>query len=269
MKGSVHGMLGIASFITPRGERTGLTGNSTLHLPTPSPASLCWDLLRRCCSVALRGLNGLLRSLPSSACPGGGHRARACGSWGVGGFAVQLAKAANAFVIGTCSGGNKHYVQELGADGVIDYRTEDVFERAKAIAGDRGIDAIVDNIGPRNRIDNLRLLGPEGGLACIAGVPDLAVVPDLPYSIAIHDIGLGGVLVSTAFRRRQEDLGRMAAELMTLVQEGRIRSTVTEQITLEAIPGALERLAGGHVRGKDRCQSTRLIRDKIATADGK
>lgn len=169
---------------------------------------------------------------------------------GVGGFAVQLAKAAKAFVIGTCSGGNKHYVQELGADEVIDYRTEDVFERAKAIAGDRGIDAIVDNIGPRNRIDNLRLLGPEGGLACIAGVPDLAVVPDLPYSIAIHDIGLGGVLVSTAFRRRQEDLGRMAAELMTLVQEGRIRSTVTEQITLEAIPGALERLAGGHVRGK-------------------
>jgi D-arabinose 1-dehydrogenase-like Zn-dependent alcohol dehydrogenase len=37
---------------------------------------------------------------------------------------------------------------------------------------------------------------------------------------------------------------------MTLVQDGKIRPTVTEQITLESIPQALERLAEGHVRGK-------------------
>jgi NADPH:quinone reductase len=169
---------------------------------------------------------------------------------GVGSFAVQLAKAAKTFVIGTCSAPNKEYVLELGADEIIDYRTEDVFQRAKAIAGDRGIDAVVDCIGPINRVDNLGLLGPEGGLACIAGIPDLSVVPDLPYSISIHDIGLGGVLASPAFRRRQEDLGRMATELMTLVQDGKIKPTVTEQITLESIPQALERLAEGHVRGK-------------------
>jgi NADPH2:quinone reductase len=169
---------------------------------------------------------------------------------GVGGFAIQLAKVAKAFVIGTCSAPNEKYVRELGADEVINYRSEDVFQRAKAIAGDRGIDAIIDSIGPSNGVDNLGLLGPEGGLACIAGIPDLSVVPDLPYSISIHDIGLGGVLASPAFRRRQEDLGRMATELMTLVQDGKIRPTVAEQITLEAIPKALERLAGGHVRGK-------------------
>jgi hypothetical protein len=155
---------------------------------------------------------------------------------GVGSFAVQLAKAAKTFVIGTCSAPNKEYVLELGADEIIDYRTDDVFQRAKAIAGDRGIDAVVDCIGPSNRVDNLGLLGPEGGLACIAGIPDLPVVPDLPYSISIHDIGLGGVLAAPAFRRRQEDLGRMATELMTLVQEGKIKPTVTEQITLESIP---------------------------------
>jgi len=169
---------------------------------------------------------------------------------GVGGFAIQLAKAAKAFVIGTCSGSNAEYVRELGADEVIDYRSEDVFQRAKAIAGDRGIDAIIDNIGPSNGVDNLGLLGPEGGLACIAGIPDLSVVTDLPFSISIHDIGLGGVLASPAFRRRQEDLGRMATELMTLVQVGKIRPPVAEQITLEAISKALERLAEGHVRGK-------------------
>ena len=68
--------------------------------------------------------------------------------------------------------------------------------------------------------------------------------------MVIHNIGLGGVMASPAFRRRQEDLGRMATEVMTLVQVGRIRPTAAEQITLEAIPKALERLANGHVRGK-------------------
>jgi hypothetical protein len=40
---------------------------------------------------------------------------------------------AKAFVIGTCSASNAKYVRELGADEVIDYRSEDVFQRAKAI----------------------------------------------------------------------------------------------------------------------------------------
>ena len=53
---------------------------------------------------------------------------------GGGGFAIQLAKAAKAFVIGTCSAPNEKYVREMGADEVIDYRSEDVDQRAKAIA---------------------------------------------------------------------------------------------------------------------------------------
>jgi hypothetical protein len=75
-----------------------------------------------------------------------------------------------------------------------------------------------------------RPVRPQDGLARIAGIPDLSAVPDLPYSISIQDIGLGRVLASPAFRRRQEDLGRMATELMTLVQVEKITPTVAEQI---------------------------------------
>jgi NADPH2:quinone reductase len=99
---------------------------------------------------------------------------------GVGGFAVQLGKAAKAFVIGTCSSHNKDYVKELGADEVIDYRSENVFDRVKEIVGDRGVDAIIDTVGPSNGIDNLRLLGPEGGLACIAGFPTFQLCQTFP-----------------------------------------------------------------------------------------
>jgi NADPH:quinone reductase len=172
------------------------------------------------------------------------------GSGGVGGFAIQLAKRAGAIVVATCSAANADYVCKLGADEVVDYRHENVFQRVREIAGPRLFDAIIDTIGPKNGVDNLRLLGPEGGAAFIAGLPDLSGIDDLPYSIAIHDIGLGGVLVAPHFRRQQEDLAKMAFEMITLLQRGEIRSMVSRIISLEEIPQSLATLAEGHVRGK-------------------
>jgi NADPH:quinone reductase len=172
------------------------------------------------------------------------------GSGGVGGFAIQLAKRLGATVITTCSASNADYVRALGADDVIDYRTEDIFQRARQIAGLRLFDGIVDTVGPRNGVDNLRLLAPEGGVAFIAGIPDLSGIDELPYSVAIHDIGLGGVLVAPQFRRQQEDLARMASEMVALLEQAEIRSTVSRVISLEEIPQALAALAEGHVRGK-------------------
>jgi NADPH:quinone reductase len=77
---------------------------------------------------------------------------------------------------------------------------------------------IIDTIGPWNGVDNLQLLAPEGGVAFIAGIPDLSKIDALPHSVAIHDIGLGGVLVAPQFRRQQEDLARMASEMIALVE---------------------------------------------------
>lgn len=142
------------------------------------------------------------------------------------------------------------YVRDLGADEVIDYRTENVFARAQEFAGPRLFDRIVDTIGPKNGVDNLRLLAPEGGIAFIAGIPDLSGIDDLPYSIAIHDIGLGGVLVAPQFRRQQEDLAKMASEMIALVERNEIRSTVSSVISLEEVAKSLATLAEGHVRGK-------------------
>jgi NADPH:quinone reductase len=172
------------------------------------------------------------------------------GSGGVGGFAIQLAKHFGATVVTTCSAANVDYVRDLGADEVIDYRTENIFERGRQIAGPRLFDAIIDTIGPRNGVDNLQLLAPEGGVAFIAGIPDLSKIDALPHSVAIHDIGLGGVLVAPQFRRQQEDLARMASEMIALIERSEIRSTVSRVITLEEIPQALATLAEGHVRGK-------------------
>jgi hypothetical protein len=76
---------------------------------------------------------------------------------------------------------------------------------------------------------DLRLLAPEGGVAFIAGIPDLSRIDDLPYSVAIHDIGLGGVLVAPQFRRQQEDL----AKLVRRTEKGAPTSTGSEILISE------------------------------------
>lgn len=63
------------------------------------------------------------------------------GSGNVGIFAVQLAHQAGAYVIATASGKNKEYVRSLGADKVIDYRTESFEEIASEV------DLILDTVG--------------------------------------------------------------------------------------------------------------------------
>ncbi|SES30314.1 NADPH2:quinone reductase [Lentzea xinjiangensis] len=62
---------------------------------------------------------------------------------GLGGYAVQLAKQAGATVIATGRNGDRDYLTGLGADGVIDYRTEDVAERVRHWAPE-GADVVLD-----------------------------------------------------------------------------------------------------------------------------
>lgn len=54
------------------------------------------------------------------------------GSGGVGSFAVQWAKNKGCTVIATCSAANVKYVEELGADRVVNYREEGAVEALEA-----------------------------------------------------------------------------------------------------------------------------------------
>jgi len=225
------------------------------HTIARIPASVSYVDAASIPCAGLTAYNALYRRLN---CRSGDIVLVHAGSGGVGGYGIQLAKRAGATVVATCSGANADYVRELGADEIIDYRAENVFARAQEFAGARLFDRIVDTIGPKNGVDNLRLLAPEGGIAFIAGIPDLSGIDALPYSIAIHDIGLGGVLVAPQFRRQQEDLAKMASEMIALVERNEIRPTVSGVISMEEIPKSLAILPEGHVRGKI---VARLIRD--------
>jgi NADPH2:quinone reductase len=81
---------------------------------------------------------------------------------GVGSFAVQFAKAGGLLVAATSRTPNVCYVSSLGADRVIDYKTEDI-GRAVRDWSREGVDVVLDTVGPATLPQALDMLGPMAG----------------------------------------------------------------------------------------------------------
>src|SRR5438270_489063 len=84
------------------------------------------------------------------------------GAGGVAGFAIALAKHIGARVITTASAANHDYVRKLGADEVIDYRSQDF---SKAV---KNVDAVFDTVGGDVTTRSFAVLKSGGRLASIA-----------------------------------------------------------------------------------------------------
>src|SRR4029077_11616485 len=78
------------------------------------------------------------------------------------GCAIQLAKHIGARIITTASAANHAYVRELGADEIIDYRTEDFTRKVSAC------DAVFDTVGGEVALKSFAVLRSGGRAAFIA-----------------------------------------------------------------------------------------------------
>ena len=154
-------------------------------------------------------------------------------SGAVGTAAVQLAKELGAHVTGVCSAANAGLVTSLGADRVIDYRTEDF------TADGRTYDVIVDCVGNAafDRVD--ASLRPGGAL--------LLVITDLGGMIrAPRQSRKSGKLVTSRVGvMRAEDL----AYLVGLAESGRYRPVIDRSFDLADIVEAHRYVDAGHKKG--------------------
>ncbi|SDJ77639.1 zinc-binding dehydrogenase [Salimicrobium halophilum] len=170
------------------------------------------------------------------------------GAGGVGGFGIQLAKAAGKKVLTTASQHNHEYVKRLGADEAIDYRTEDVGQRVKEMTDGKGVDAVVDTVSRDNATASLDYLAHMGHLVYIAGAPDFTKVQPFTIVPSYHEIALGAI--HQADTDSQKDLAVMGDEMLAMVTEGKLSPLLSETVTLKDVPQALERLSERHVTGK-------------------
>src|SRR5207248_3144887 len=67
---------------------------------------------------------------------------------GVGSAAIQIARLSGARVMATVGSDDKvEFAQSLGAERVVNYRTQDFVEEAKRWTNKRGVDVVVEHIG--------------------------------------------------------------------------------------------------------------------------
>ena len=115
-----------------------------------------------CAAIALAGLTALVSIEDTLQLARGETILIQGGAGGVAGIAIQLAKHIGARVITTASAANHAYVRGLGADEVVDYRTEDFTRRVS------GCDAVFDTVGGEVGLKSFAVLRPGGRAAFIA-----------------------------------------------------------------------------------------------------
>ncbi|WP_265444711.1 NADP-dependent oxidoreductase [Flexivirga meconopsidis] len=178
-------------------------------------------------AVPLAGLTALKALQSTGISPDGSGKTVLIhgGAGGVGGFAVQIARAAGARVIATASEGNHDYLRSLGAEPVT--YGAGLPDRVRALAPD-GVDAVVDFVGGVEQ-DTLAVLAGDGQHASIADAEVTEHGGEYLWVRPSHD----GLVF-----------------LAELIDAGKVTVEVAQTFGLDGVGAAFDLSRAGHTRGK-------------------
>jgi NADPH:quinone reductase-like Zn-dependent oxidoreductase len=153
----------------------------------------------------------------------------------VGHFAVQLATAGGARVIGTVSGEiAAAHGRSAGADATVDRKREDVAARVMELTGGRGVDRVIEvDFGANHALD-IAVLKVNGTIASYSSTSQPQ--PVFPY-YAFANKG-ANLRVIQGFAIPREDRLRGEAMLAELAGKGRLRAAVAQTYSLAEIAAA-------------------------------
>ena len=175
------------------------------------------------------------------------------GSGGVGTIAIQLARQIGAFVATTTSAANVDWVTSLGADLVLDYKTQNIESALQ------DYDLVLHSQGSDELAKSLRILRHGGHLVSISGppTPAFAVKQGLawPFKHLLR-------LLSYGVRRKAKRLGitytflfmhadgTQLQSVTSLVESGAIKPVVDRVFPFAQTAEALAYVATGRAKGK-------------------
>ena len=163
-------------------------------------------------------------------------------SGGVGTFAVQIAKAADAEVTGVSSTAKVDLVRSLGADHVIDYTCDDI------TAGGHRYDVILDTGGHRPLSQLRRALTSRGTLVIVGSEHG-------GRWLGGSDRQLRALMLSAFTSQRlttlicSENTQDLQA-LTELIESGQVRPVIDRTYPLSQTPEAIQYLRDGRAQGK-------------------
>jgi NADPH:quinone reductase-like Zn-dependent oxidoreductase len=175
------------------------------------------------------------------------------GSSGVGTFAIQLAKHLGAFVATTASASNEQLVKRLGADLVIDYKSQD-FEQILS-----GYDLVLNSQDAKTLDKSLNILKPGGKAISISGPPD----PDFARSVGLNffmRLVMWGLSRSVRSKAKKLNInysflfmkadGKQLRQITSLIESGAIQPVIDKIFSFENTGNALAYVETGRARGK-------------------
>ncbi|TDO56730.1 NADPH:quinone reductase-like Zn-dependent oxidoreductase [Kribbella sp. VKM Ac-2571] len=150
----------------------------------------------------------------------------------VGGYAVQLAKRAGAYVIATASPRSSEIVKAAGADEIIDHTATSV------------LDAVTEQV---DVLLNLAPITPDGFTALVTRVRDGGVVVSTTPTVTTPGDDERNVRAATIFVHPDADV---LSNLVALIDSGDLHVEIARRVPLSELPAIHQQAEAGQIHGK-------------------
>ncbi len=169
---------------------------------------------------------------------------------GVGLAAVEIGKALGARVIAAASTDEKLAVcREHGADETINYSTEDLRERIKALTDGKGVDVVYDPVGGIYSEPALRSMAWRGRFL-VVGFAN-GEIPKIPLNLTLlKGSSIVGVFWGDYARREPKANAKDLMELVGMMQAGTIKPLISARYSFAQAAEALNAVMQRKVTGK-------------------
>ena len=175
------------------------------------------------------------------------------GSGGVGTFAIQLAKHLGATVATTASKASFELLKSLGAEVLVDYKTQDFESLLK------DYDVVLNSQDTKTLEKSLNVLKPKGQVISISGPPTAKFADEigLPWYLKAI-LSLLSLGIRRKAKKRNVDFyflfmkanGSQLEKIAKLIEADKIKPVVDRIFTFEQTNDALQYVESGRAKGK-------------------
>jgi len=154
------------------------------------------------------------------------------GAGGVGSIAIQLAKYIGTYVATTVSEKNKQFVKDLGADEIIDYKTQTIED----VLTSHDYNAVLDTVGGETYTRSFKILKRNSGI--------IVSTLEQPNQELMEKYGVKAIFVFSQANRER------LTKLAQWVDQNNVHVNVDKTFPLDDAAKALDYQKVAHPRGK-------------------
>jgi len=175
------------------------------------------------------------------------------GSGGIGTFAIQYAKSKGAYVYTTTSTKNVEWVKELGADRVIDYKTENYLNIVN------NIDIVYETLGGNYTIDAFKVIKNGGKVVSLIGNVDKETARELELNRVFRFmLAIKRMKITRQIKHKSayyklilmNSNGTQLNEIKKLVEDKLIKPVIDKEFSFSESIDALLYQKSGRAKGK-------------------